>query len=98
MEDKQTKRYRRHKRVRAKVRGTNQRPRFSVFRSNRHIYCQVIEDEKGKTLVSASALEIKKAKNKDLKKAKEKTMQGKVGLAYQVGQLIAKKAQKKGIK
>ncbi|MCA9564566.1 MAG: 50S ribosomal protein L18 [Myxococcales bacterium] len=49
-------RLRRHKRVRRDVSGTSDRPRLSVFRSNRHIYVQVIDDTEGKTLVSTSTL------------------------------------------
>lgn len=55
MLEKQIKRYRRHKRVRAKIRGTAERPRLCIFRSNKYIYAQIIDDEKGKTLVSAKA-------------------------------------------
>lgn len=82
---KQEKRYRRHKRVRAKIFGTGKIPRFCVFRSSSHIYAQLINDEKGKTLVAACDLEIKKRKNK------------KTTLAVQVGKLIAKKAAEKKI-
>jgi len=60
MRVKQEKRYRRHKRVRAKIFGTAKRPRLCVFRSAKHIYGQLIDDERGKTLVSASDLELKK--------------------------------------
>jgi large subunit ribosomal protein L18 len=52
-----TARQRRHVRVRAKVRGTNERPRLNVFRSSAHIYAQVIDDDRGRTLVAASDLE-----------------------------------------
>lgn len=91
--DKREKRIRRHKRVRAKVRGTEKRPRLCVFRSNKHIYAQIIDDEKGITLVSASDQEIKK---KDLE-AVSKNFKGKCLLAFLVGKLVAKKAQKKKI-
>ena len=47
----------RHARVRRKVSGTPERPRLCVFRSSRHIYCQVIDDTRGETLVSASSVE-----------------------------------------
>lgn len=76
----------RHRKVRAKIYGTEERPRLCVFKSNKHIYAQVINDEKGFTLVSASDLEIK-----DLKKDK------KINLAQKVGELIAKKAKDKKI-
>ena len=52
-----TPRKRRHVRVRAKVRGTSARPRLNVFRSSAHIYAQVIDDDRGRTLVAASDLE-----------------------------------------
>ncbi len=66
MLEKYQKRLRRHKRVRAKVFGTTQRPRLSVFRSAKHIYAQIIDDEKGGTLVAASDLEFRKSKIKNL--------------------------------
>jgi len=77
---KREKRQLRHKRVRAKIMGTAKIPRLCVFRSNKHIYGQLIDDEKGKTLLIASDLEIKKVKVK------------KIDIAQQVGQLLAKKA------
>jgi large subunit ribosomal protein L18 len=52
-----TSRQRRHVRVRAKVKGTNRRPRLNVFRSSAHIYAQIIDDDRGLTLVAASDLE-----------------------------------------
>lgn len=82
MSIKQEKRYRRHKRVRARVKGTNKIPRLCVFRSNKHIYTQLIDDEKGKIILSSSDLELKKSKVKSKK----------IAIAYQVGQLLAKKA------
>lgn len=78
---------RRKRRVRAKTRSTKERVRLSVFRSNRHIFGQLIDDEKGITLVSASDLEIKKTKN-----------QKKSDLAKETGRLLAKKALEKKIK
>jgi large subunit ribosomal protein L18 len=50
-------RLRRHRRVRKRVQGTSERPRLSVFRSAEHIYAQIIDDERGQTLVAASSLE-----------------------------------------
>lgn len=85
---KKTIRERRHKRQRAKISGTKLYPRFSVFRSNKHISCQLIDDKGGKTLVSASDVEIK---NKKTKKKKSE-------VAFMVGELIADKAIKKDIK
>lgn len=55
----------RHRRVRAKVRGTKDKPRFSVFRSNKHIFLQLIDDKSRKTLVSESDLKLKKESNKN---------------------------------
>lgn len=54
MLEKQEKRYRRHKRVRAKIKGTAKVPRLCVFKSTKYIYAQIIDDEKGKTLVAAN--------------------------------------------
>ena len=56
---KQQKHIKRRKRVRAKISGTNSVPRFSIFRSNKNIYAQLIDDEKGVTLVAASDKELK---------------------------------------
>jgi len=56
---KQQKSQRRHARIRAKISGTAERPRLSVFRSNRGMFLQLIDDENGKTLASASMKEIK---------------------------------------
>ena len=79
----------RHKRVRAIVRGTSERPRLSVFRSGNHIYAQLVDDANGITLFSAS----------DLKEVKSKeSLAGKKGTAFKVGEILAKKAKDKGIK
>jgi large subunit ribosomal protein L18 len=80
MLEKQEKRYRRHKKIRAKVFGTVNKPRLCVFRSEKHIYAQLIDDEKAKTIVTSSDLEFKKNRGTKIEKAKE------------VGKLIAKKA------
>ena len=88
MLEKQEKRYRRHKRVRAKVFGSLQVPRLCVFRSNKHIYAQLIDDEEAKTILSASDLELGVVKDK---KSKDK-LAGKSARAFEVGKLIAKKA------
>lgn len=85
--NKKAQKERRHRKVRAKIQGTDERPRLCVFRSNKHIYAQIIDDKKGRTLVSASDLEVK-----DSKKDK------KTDLAQKVGQLIAQKAKEKKIK
>jgi len=83
---KKAKRNIRHRRVRAKIKGTSSVPRLCVFRSNRHIYCQLIDDEKNKTLFIASDTEVK---------SKTKSQKSKV--AEQVGELLAKKAIEKKI-
>ncbi len=95
---KKEKSQRRKRRTRAKTRGTSQRPRLSVFRSSKHIYAQLIDDEKGKTLISANDLELKnKNKNKINKKSK-KELTRKVREAFGVGKLISEKAKKEKIK
>ena len=83
-------RIRRHARVRAKLRGSEASPRLCVFRSLNHIYAQVIDDDKGHTLVTASTLDgdIKANLNGKAKSAR----------AALVGTLVAKRALDKGIK
>lgn len=82
-------RLKRHKRVRAKIKGTAETPRLSVYRSLNHIYAQLIDDVKGNTLVTASTLD----------KAIKDTLadKDKKGQAYAVGTLLATKAKEKGI-
>lgn len=80
----------RRKRVRRKVQGTNSRPRLSVYRSNKHLYAQVISDESGQSLAAVSTL------TGDVKQSvAEKTAT--LSAAELVGQLIAKKCKEKGI-
>ncbi|SFB19869.1 50S ribosomal protein L18 [Clostridium frigidicarnis] len=87
-QDKKEQRTRRHLRVRKKVSGTAERPRLCVYRSEKHIYVQIIDDVSRKTLVAASSL--------------DKEFTGKLGgnkeAAKLVGELIAKKALDNGIK
>jgi large subunit ribosomal protein L18 len=83
-------RKRRHLRVRKKVSGTPDRPRLNVFRSNKHIYAQIIDDLSGNTLVSASTID------KELKG--KLNSGGNIEAAKTVGALIAKRAINKGIK
>lgn len=89
-ESKNERRLRRHKRVRKKVFGTPERPRLCVFRSNKHIYAQIIDDTIGHTLVSASTLD------PELREKLQKTWNKEA--AREVGKLIAKRALEKGIK
>ena len=84
------KRIARKKRVRSKVSGSQNRPRVSVYRSNKHIYAQVIDDDKGKTVVSASDLELKSAKKTI--EGKSSTSSVKTNQAQSVGEILAKKA------
>lgn len=97
---KQTRRYRRHRRTRAKIFGTAKVPRLCVFRSNKHIYAQLIDDEKRKTLIAVAdkGLKIKAKKLKAETKGKtQKPFESKLAEAYEVGKLIAGLSLKKGI-
>lgn len=78
------KRIRRHARVRSKIKGTAECPRLSVFKSNKGIYLQIIDDNKGATIASVSAKEIKADKIN-------------IETGKKLGQLIAKKAKEKKI-
>ena len=84
--DTNAQRKKRHKRVRSKISGTPDRPRLNVFRSERHIYAQVIDDTTGHTMCSASSVE----------KAFESSGSNKEA-ARKVGELIAQRAVSKGI-
>ena len=77
----------RHKRVRAKITGTPERPRLAIFRSNKGIYAQIIDDVKAHTLVAASTLD-----------KEVKTKASNIEAAKEVGALIANRATKAGIK
>ena len=82
-------RVKKHKRLRNRFSGTAERPRLAVFRSNNHMYAQIIDDTVGRTLAAASTLE------KDVKAELEKT--NNVDAAAYLGKVIAKKALDKGI-
>lgn len=86
--DKNATRKKRHARVRSKLTGTAVRPRLNVFRSNKHIYAQLIDDVNGVTLASASTLD------------KEMNLESTSNLeaAVKVGELVAKRAVEKGVK
>ncbi len=99
MKTKKEKRIKRHKKIKAKIKGKNDRLRLCVFRSINHIYAQVIDDKNAKVVVSASDKELKGVKANKPASAKssgmakeEKTMTHKVSIAHEVGRLIAKKA------
>ena len=78
-----------HRKLRNRFSGTTERPRLAVFRSNNHMYAQIIDDTVGKTLVSASTLD------KEVKAECEKT--NNVEAATVVGKVVAKRALEKGI-
>lgn len=92
---KQKNRVRRHKRVRALVKGTSDRPRLSVFRSNKRIYAQLIDDARGTTLLSVN--DVKKGKSKKEKVKSKDNSAGKKTSAFEIGESLAKKALEKGI-
>ncbi|MDY2790143.1 MAG: 50S ribosomal protein L18 [Lachnospiraceae bacterium] len=89
-ESKKEIRAKKHMRIRNRFSGTAERPRLAVFRSNNHMYAQIIDDTVGNTLVSASTLQ------KDVKAELEKT--NNVDAAAYLGKVIAEKAMAKGIK
>jgi large subunit ribosomal protein L18 len=80
-------RARRHLRVRKRVRGTAARPRLVVFRSSKHIYAQVVDDDKGVTLVGAA----------DTSEGIQVEGSGKTAKSHALGRLIAARAKEKGI-
>ena len=82
-------RFLRKKRTRSKIKGTSQRPRLSVFRSNRYTCVQLIDDASGQTMASASTREM-------TIKGKEKEKN--TSLSYKLGEIIAQKAIEKGVK
>ena len=89
-ESRQDIRAKKHLKIRNRFNGTAERPRLAVFRSNNHMYAQIIDDEAGKTLVSASTLE------KDIKAELKNT--DNVDAAAYIGDVVAKRAIEKGIK
>jgi large subunit ribosomal protein L18 len=78
-----------HERIRKTLVGSSVRPRLAVFRSNKHIYAQVIDDSKGATVIAASTLDVDA--KKDLKQG------GNIAAAKAVGKLVAERAKSKGI-
>lgn len=75
-----------HARIREKLSGSGERPRLNVYRSLNHIYAQIVDDQKGETLVSASSLAMK------LKSG------GNIAAAKEIGKAVAERAKEKGIK
>ncbi len=88
MSEKLYKRISRHKRVRAKVLGTSERPRVSVFKSNKHVFVQFIDDTAGKTIISSQVVSQSKSKIKG----------SKTEIASKIGEMLAEKAKEAGIK
>ena len=86
--DKQTARVRRHFRVRKKVAGTADRPRLAVFRSNKHISAQIIDDRSGRTLAAASTVE---------SSVRSAGSTGNKTAATAVGRLVAERARAAGV-
>lgn len=85
------KRITRHKRVRKNVKGSETRPRLSVYRSNKYIYAQIIDDIQGKTLAFSTSLSLKRSQ-------KAKNQVSNIEIATSVGETLAKLALKKNIK
>lgn len=89
--DRKASRRKRHLRIRKRVSGSSERPRLAIFRSMNHIYAQIIDDQKGTTLAAASTLDAEI-------KGKVGGHGGNIAAAKEVGSVIAKRAQEKGIK
>lgn len=88
--DRKKIRHKKHLRIRQRIKGTAERPRLAVFRSIKHIYAQLIDDQNGVTIVSASSLE---KNHKD-----EFETGGNTDAGKKVGTILAQKATEKGIK
>ncbi len=84
-----TDRLRRHKRIRKKIAGSGERPRLAVFRSNKHLYAQLIDDLEGRTIASASTLE---------EELRGQTEGNGTAVAERVGKLVAQRGIEKGVK
>ncbi|HHX87909.1 MAG TPA: 50S ribosomal protein L18 [Firmicutes bacterium] len=89
-ESRNISRKRRHRRIRHRIFGVQERPRLNVFRSTKHIYAQIIDDREGRTLASASTLEPQLQE--------ELADAGNLEAAKKVGELIARRALDRGIK
>lgn len=88
-EPKRQARIKRRRRIRKRVKGSSGRPRLCVFRSAKHIYAQIIDDNSGLTLVSASSTEAEVRQHDDF--------ESKVALATFIGKQVGQRAQEKGI-
>ena len=95
---KYNKKIRRIEKVRKMIRAKSGLPRLSVFRSALHIYGQIIDDEKGETLVSASDFDLPSSRAKLNTGQDKKNFNKKTVIAFKIGELIAKRALKKNIK
>ncbi len=91
IKDKRENRLKRKKRVRKKIKGTPERPRLTVFKTAKHIYAQIVDDNNGRTLVATSTI------SPDFK-SKAKGISGNIKGAILVGETIGKKGIEKGIK
>lgn len=102
LKEKRQKRVRRKIRVRAKIEGTAERPRCSVFRSSRYLYVQFINDQIGRTILAASDQDLGKVKvgkrQRLVGKKEAGELSAKLNIAFKIGELAAKKAAEKGIK
>jgi large subunit ribosomal protein L18 len=78
-----------HERIRKRLTGSTERPRLAVFRSNKHIYAQIIDDSRGSTVTAASTLDVDA--KKDAKNG------GNIAAAKAVGKLVAERAKAKGV-
>src|SRR5215470_9333058 len=87
--DRKETRVKRHHRIRRRIYGSTERPRLCVFRSNKHIYAQIVDDSSGRTLVAASSLDSEGKTDKG---------GGNIAAAKSVGKVVAKRAIEKGIK
>jgi large subunit ribosomal protein L18 len=90
-------RVRRHVRVRRKIAGTAARPRLAVYRSNRHIYAQLVDDDAARTLIAASDRDVRVGGAGKLGEAGKAKVEGKTAPAKAVGELLAERAKAAGI-
>ena len=90
-------RVRRHVRVRRKIAGTADRPRLTVYRSNRHIYAQLVDDDAARTLIAASDRDVRVGGAEKVGEAGKAKVEGKTAPAKAVGELLAERAKAAGI-